>query len=571
MTQRMMTGVAAASRMVHVIENAKRPVLVFVHCIAFWGQCTVPAMSADCPRFLAIVGAVGALLLNSTVAAAAPKDDAAEDLAKKAIYTDYLGTKFDEAEKKLKKAIALCKPSGACSKNVKATLYCDLGIVYAGGMNRNDDAKAQFALALEQDPKVVPDSDLVSPEIEALFAEAKKGGGGGGKQPAGEPGPAPAGGGSGDLVHTPPAEQATLTPVPLFAQLPAGTTAARVQLSYKPFGASEWKALEMKPHGKGYGVEVPCVEIGSAQGDLSYYIQAFDAQQNLVSWSGTRQAPNKVPIRSVLQGDAPHLPGLPPPAKCADTGDCPPEFPGCKGHDDKKPSCDPADPDCKPEEEKPAFRKNWISISVQQDFLVMPANTNTCFSGTVGGVAYNSPYDCFDLGGNYYKTNPYMGSGDVVNGGVSVATTRLLAGYDRVIVAGFALGVRLGAAFRGGPTVPTKPAFLPFHGEIRASYWFGSDPFSRTVRPYILINGGVAQVDGSVSVILYQNAMDYMNDTRSTYKAWRKAGTEFVGGGVGLMLAPGPRHGLFLEFKVAELLPTTGTSFNLAIGYALGL
>jgi hypothetical protein len=565
MTQRMMT---AASRMVHVIENAKRPAPVFVHCIAFQGQCTVPAMSAGYPRFLAIVGAVGALFLNSTIAAAAPKDSAAEELAKKAIYTDYLGTKFEEAEKKLLQAIKLCKPNGACSDSVKATLYCDLGIVYAGGMNRNDDAKAQFALALKADPKVTPDSDLVSPEIEALFAEAKKGGGGGGtKPPKEEPGTAPTGGGGGDLIHTPPAEQATLTPVPLFAQLPAGTSASRVQLSYKPFGASEWKALEMKPHGKGFGVEIPCVEIGSASGDLSYYIQAFDAQQNLVSWSGTRQAPNKVPIRTLLQGDAPHLPGLPPPAKCQDTDVCPPDFPGCKGSGDKKPSCDPADPDCKPEEEKPQGRKNWISISVQQDFLAMPGNNNTC---------YAADYDCFDSSGAYHggppsAPLPYQGSGDVVNGGVSVTTTRLLAGYDRVIVAGFALGIRVGYAFRGGPQVPHKPNFLPFHGELRASYWFGSDPFSRTVRPYLILNGGVGEIDGSVPVIVYQTAADYVSNTQTTWKAWRKVGTEFVGGGLGLMLAPGPRHGPFLEFKVAELLPTAGTSFNLAIGYALGL
>src|SRR5262249_48449113 len=50
-----------------------------------------------------------------------------------------------------------------------------------------------------------------------------------------------------------------------------------------------------------------------------------------VATSGTRANPNKVPVRFELQGEAPHLPGKPPPSRCRENADCPPGFPGCGG------------------------------------------------------------------------------------------------------------------------------------------------------------------------------------------------------------------------------------------------
>jgi hypothetical protein len=504
------------------------------------------------------------LLLRATPAGAANKDTEAEELAKKAIYTDYLGTKFADAEKRLKQAIKLCGAS-ACSAKVVARLHCDLGVVYIGGMNKVDDGKAQFADALKADSGVTPDPDLVSPEIEAAFAEVKGASGGGSKtkpDKPDKPDKPESGGGNGDLVHTPPSEQAVLTPLPLYAELPSGQTAAKVQLTYKPFGAPDWKTLGMKATGKGFGVEVPCAEIGSAVGDLSYYIQAFDDSSNLVSWSGGRGKPNKVAIRMSIEGDAPHLPGQSPPAKCPEKIDCPPEFPGC--HDKDKPVCEPGSPDCVPE--GPPARKNWISLAFQQDFVVLPGSSTTCAGG--------NGYDCFSPGSppTYYSPIPYSGAGDVVKGGMSVSTTRILAGYDRAL-GNFTIGVRLGAAIRGGgPTTPGFRPFLPVHAEGRVAFWFGSDPFARVgFRPYLVAAGGLAQVDGSVGVIIYNSQADYMNNMKTSLTAWRKAGLGFVGGGVGALIAPGARHGPFLEIKFVEMLGLASPSLNLQLGYAFGL
>src|SRR5262249_3111666 len=67
--------------------------------------------------------------------------------------------------------------------------------------------------------------------------------------------------------------------------------------------------------------------IGSATGDLSFYVQATDSSGDVVAVSGTRNAPNKVAIKNQIEGEPPHLPGKPAPAKCLDSGDCPPGFP----------------------------------------------------------------------------------------------------------------------------------------------------------------------------------------------------------------------------------------------------
>jgi hypothetical protein len=552
-------------------------------------------MSALYARFLTFAGVTGALVLGvSTVSGAdAPKDGAALELVKKAIYTDYLGTKFADAEKKLKQAIKLCTPAPACSAKVRAQVFTNLGVVYIGGMNKADEGKAQFVEALKQDPSITPDADLVSPEIEAAFAEAKKSGGG-----APSPGPAtptspaapaaPAAAATGDLVHTAPAEDATLTPLPLYAELPAAQTAARMQLSYKPFGAIEWKSMAMKPVGKGYAVEIPCAEIGTAEGALVYFIQAFDSDSNLVSWSGTRAAPNRVAIKTALAGEQPHLPGQPAPARCADTGDCPPGFPGCKGNrGDEPPPCEPGTECTTPPPESTA-KKNWLSIAVQMDFLVMPASTQTC-----AGSTQSNGYTCF-AGSQYYAGLPFIGTdpakdGDAVTGGMVPATLRILAGYDRVLGSNFTLGARVGVAFLGGPAAGGGKAFLPVHAEARAAYWFGHEPFERTgVRPYIVIDGGVAEVDGKVSAKVYNGcptvtmscttttpaggySYDFDHNIITSYDAWQKAGTGFVGGGLGILFAPTPRVGPFIELKYMELLGAFAPALNVELGFAFGL
>lgn len=527
-----------------------------------------------CPdRVVSLVSACvfAAFLLEASPLLAEPKDSEAQELAKKAIYTDYLGTRFEDAEKKLTQALGLCGDA-SCSKKVKAQLHRDLGVVYVGGMNRLDEGKTQFSFALKADRTIALDADLVSPEIEAAFAEARKAEGLETKAPAAGSNPtnptappAAPSAGQGDMVHTPAPEQVVLTPVPIYAELPQGVAAAKVQVSYKPFGATEWKTVTMKRIREGYGVEVPCLDVGSATGVLRYYIQAFDAENNLVSWSGTRNAPREVPLVAELKGDPPHLPGQPPSAKCTDTGDCPPEFPGCHSNsNDGSAPCegsDCADQGMTPGQEQ--ARKNWFSLALQQDVLFLPSATNSC-SG-------NTPYDCFRDDGSYYELIPYDKSGGEISGGASMATTRILLGYDRRF-GPVTAGVRLGFAFGGGPQAPGGASFFPLHAEARVSYWFGSDPFARKgLRPYVTLGGGVAQIDSEVSVAVYDTKSDFIADKRNNLGAWRKAGIAFLSGGVGVVYALTHRMGPFAELHATQMLGASGTGMGVQLGYSLGL
>jgi hypothetical protein len=315
---------------------------------------------------------------------------------------------------------------------------------------------------------------------------------------------------------------------------------------------------------QGFGVEIPCLDVGSATGDLKYFIQATDAENNLVSFSGTRNDPNTVPIKTALDGDPPHLPGQPPAAKCPDPGDCPPEFPGCKSQGGDKPPCEETG-DC-PGQPASDAKKNWLSVAFQQDLLIYGSGTEICAGG--------NEYACFRDGDTYYAAYPVKGKGGEVAGGIGLSTSRVMVGYDRVI-GPITLGARIGFAFGGGPPAPNGKPFFPVHGEARAAYYFGSDPFARRFfRPYVVLGGGVAQVDGGVEVGLYETDQAFQANKISRMTAWRKTGLGFVTGGIGVLFPFIPRTGPFTEFKVMQTFGGTsanlGTSLNFQLGYAFG-
>jgi hypothetical protein len=532
----------------------------------------------------------------SRTASAAPKDAAVLKMDRDAIYNDYLATKFSNAEKKLKKAITTCGAAG-CSPKVLAQLHRDLGIVYVVSGNAAA-GRGEFAQALQVDPTITLVKELTTPEIQAAFSAAQSGGGG---APAGGEGETAAPGGGGapeEMQHTPAAEQTVLTPVPIFVVMPEGVTPAKVQVRYKPFGATDWKTLELKKMKNGYGAEIPCLDIGSETGDLKYYVQAIDTNGDVVATSGSRNNPIRVPIKNELSGEPPHLPGRPPAAQCANPGDCPPGLPGCASGKRKKrgekewgASCDIdsecqsgacRDGTCAAEEDKSAeaktcntdgdcgsgqicsgglcgakAKKNFLSISLQQDVLLLGSASDACLNQT--------DYKCFFSGDVQYDGKPVVGDHDQVSGGFGVATTRVLVGFDRLFGDNLTLGVKLGYAFNGGPASQGGKAFVPVHAEARVAYFFGKNPFGSTgFRLYATANGGLAQVDAKVTV--------QVNDGGPlTLAAWKKAGTSFFGAGLGAMLLTSPGSGFVAELRLQEFLGASGTGVGLQIGYAIGL
>ncbi len=244
--------------------------------------------------------------------------------------------------------------------------------------------------------------------------------------------------------------------------------------------------------------------------------------------------------------------------------DCEPGSDGC----DKPEENDKKDEAKKPEESAPSkFSKNWLSIHFEQDFLIYSGKNDVCAS-KMEGRAEVPNYACFQSGHQFGYAdgeNITPGVGNHVSGGVGRATSRVLVGFDRLLGSNVSLGLRVGFAFGGGPTPNTGAKFLPAHGELRLNYWFGTDPFqSSSLRPYVSLSGGVAEVDGHVLVEYYNAA-----GQKGTLDAWRKSGKGFAGLGLGMMIPIGS-SGIIPEVRAMQMFGSPATGFDLALGYAYG-
>lgn len=561
---------------------------------------------------------------TSTVAHAAPRDSAARKLQRDAMDNDYLAMSFEDAESKLEQAIRSCGARG-CSPAVLASLYRDLGVIYIGGMNREADGRAAFVDALNTDPKIQLDEDLTTPEIQQAFDEARdEAGVSESRRPSRGTGARATV--EGDLFHTPAAEQAILTPVPVYVELPDDIDATRVEVRYKPFGAIEWKTLNLRRMGQGYGGEIPCRDIGTTTGDLSYYIQAIGPDRDIVGTTGSRNNPVQVPIRRELEGDPPHLPNRPPPAQCDNVADCPPGLPGCEagprrgdkgwgascdttreceaGLVCKNGSCEVGDEEggsssaqlCEFDMDCPegvsciegvcggGAKKWWVSLSFQPDIAYMSGDA-VCSRQS----QESEGYACFrQSDGVQYRGLPKEDVANAIGGGFTLSTIRILLGIDHLLADNITAGARLGFAFNGGPETDNGISFLPLHAELRAAYWFGDKPFSKKgLRPYAFLAGGLAQVDAKIPVEVsenldkhHQNDDDWWDYTslydnqdypeRQTLDAWKKMGQGFIGGGAGAMYAIEANQGLFIDAKLMIMLPTSGVVIAPEIGYKIG-
>jgi hypothetical protein len=189
-----------------------------------------------------------------------------------------------------------------------------------------------------------------------------------------------------------------------------------------------------------------------------------------------------------------------------------------------------------------------------------------------------------------------------------LATQRLLLSFDRAFTPNITIGARVGYAFGGGPPAGAGPddqnrggggpkatdpvagtKFLPFHLEFRGTYWIGKGALGKKgLRPYVVVGGGLAQVDAKVKVNVadcpaalsdadYNNCVagDKSFDTSKTraysLDAWRKMGQGFITVGGGAMWAFNPRFGAVLNINLMYMLPTSGPVIQPSIGLEYGL
>jgi hypothetical protein len=80
---------------------------------------------------------------------------------------------FNRAKATLDQALAAAKAGGLDQSPIAARLHLYLGLVLAAGLQRPDDAAAEFKLAADIDPAIYPPDGLFNPEVTALFAAAR--------------------------------------------------------------------------------------------------------------------------------------------------------------------------------------------------------------------------------------------------------------------------------------------------------------------------------------------------------------------------------------------------------------
>ncbi|UQA60065.1 hypothetical protein [Polyangium aurulentum] len=529
---------------------------------------------------------LAALLAAPPAHAAAPKDAQAEKATKEALDVDFLETKFDRAEKKLRAAIDACG-ADKCTPSVKAQAYVALGVVLAGGKKELEDAREAFVEALTLDKNAKPDPDVVSAEVTYAFDQARKQLKLDAAAPAGPAAPSGQG-----MAHTPPAEQRLDTPVPLYAQLAPELLddAKKVTVTYLAPGASDWKTLLLKKLGeRGYGINVPCGDI-KAEGELRYFISVLDEQGAIITAAGTRDKPLVTAIKQRIEGSPPSWPGFAPPDvcvkvekgpnQCLDDNQCNAGYSCVRGE------CTQA-PEKSPDEPAGPFR-NWVTLSFGPD-IAMFSGENVCVPAQQDG----QNFVCVREDGSRYAGVPTPNIANNVNAGLALSTLRLSAGYERLFLDNILAGARVGFAFR--IESDDDAVFMPFGGELRGSYFIGRKPFERLgARPFVTLAFGFGQFDTPVNVEVLEdgvacgaaNPSDINSpctrptDLRrnvgpeerlQTLTAYKQAGRAFVAAGGGLQYAPldrvainiGVRAGVTFPVAVFVLTP----EFSITTGF----
>ncbi|HTJ84628.1 MAG TPA: hypothetical protein VL400_23070, partial [Polyangiaceae bacterium] len=499
--------------------------------------------------------------------------------------------------------------------------------VLGGGKGKKDEGKKAFIEALRLDKKAAPDPDYITSDIKAIYDDAKKavesggtGSGSGDTAPASE----------GPLTLVPIDQQKVNTPVPVYVSMDDDTAkkVTSMTLTYEPVGGGEAKEVELEKSGKAYRGNVPCTAVAK-KGQLKLHIVAKDKKGKEVASLGSESDPLITKIVAELDGKAPSWPGFAPPEACAggegdggggggedtsgsshrqcvDTSDCPSDEQCSANECLKKPKASDAGEggeggaagSSSDDEEEDHARKNWFTLTFSPDFPLV-SGENVCgfkdaYEGGTPKTAYDDSFVCARNADSEnpprYLGQPTLGQGNNVNFGFGLSTMRLMLGYDRILIAGLGIGARVGWAFNG--TNLEFASFIPIHAEGRLSYTIGKNAFTTAVvRPWVFLNGGLAQIDTGVDVDVLEDGekcgaadpSDVKSDCTAetadgvtqprvqTLRAIKQAGLGFVGAGVGVSFVPTPvfeiNVGLKFSVTVPIVVPVLSPEAGIGFGF----
>jgi hypothetical protein len=131
----------------------------------------------------------------------------------------------------------------------------------------------------------------------------------------------------GKLVENPFKEQAVGYPIPIVVKIPPAppkiekprVEVVKVVAEYSAPGFEAPRQIELKPDKEGEWVgQLPC-DATAKDGEVTYFLSAFNKYDNAVARSGTNTKPNKVKVKADLVSSLPHWPGELPPESCEET------------------------------------------------------------------------------------------------------------------------------------------------------------------------------------------------------------------------------------------------------------
>jgi hypothetical protein len=436
---------------------------------------------------VAALATVGSLA-SPALAADRRVEAGAKDALKKAA-DDYLGTDYAAGAARLQRALRVCGAT-KCTPGTRALLLRDIGTMQfrEGEVGA---ARKTWAEAVKLQPDLALNPDYETPDLRAAWDESKGGGadaGGGGGQP------------TGDFAHTPAAEQRVSTPVPVYAEYPGNSTVARVIVKYQGSRAGDWKRVDLKRMGGGWGGVIPCADV--SRGTVRYWIQGFDEAGDPIASSGDPKHPYTVPIRDDITGEAPHLPGKSAPRKCGEETT------------EEAPTQSEEPPKAKPSQEGKRFARFWVGVSAElPEFMQMPAGDDLCKLtsaalpvNSVGAYCTNPDGTDFPARASSAENGhlSVQGQAGHSDGGIHPGDIRVMASLDYALSASFLVGARVGyvlnaypgqAAVQSGHALGTK-----IHLEARATYLFGDAPLTRTgFAPMVFAGMGVSEFDTRVT------------------------------------------------------------------------
>ncbi|MDD9943695.1 MAG: hypothetical protein OXU20_21820 [Myxococcales bacterium] len=234
---------------------------------------------------------------------------------------------INRAGRLLERALRLAQ-EGSVGGLVVAVTNLNLGMVYIGGLGDQQGGLAYFVAAICNEASIELDPLVSTPDMQQVFVQARAHAQQGGCDGGMAQGPAPAGQQQylpqqvvQPVVHVPPTEQQTQTPLPLYVEVAPTLGATGVDLYYRGLGMDTYKQVPMYAFGQGMAYQITCNDVFEPK--VSYYIQVVNDDGQVLASVGSPQVPIEVAVSTQMGSAAPALPGRPAPTSCVG-GECPP-------------------------------------------------------------------------------------------------------------------------------------------------------------------------------------------------------------------------------------------------------